>query len=655
MGTSDLRALSAVSIPSVADARAWWRRVIRPRKLSPEEDAHFHRALARGAPKLVQGLVGASLVMLVLSWPADLRFEPYIFRSFLIWRVSAVLLAVPILLLVRLPRFSRDAIAIALSGCTVWLGILGYSLGRLGDLDSPWFYALYVAPWFAVAFPLELVPRAIVTTIMTTVAAGCYFVPFPSHLDHPHLTVPLINLYSLVAIAVVYGHLIFYFVRESYFARRAAEAERARSERLLLDVLPEAIADRLKDADRPIADGFRDVTVLFADMTNFTHLAERTSPRTLVSFLNDVFTRFDRLADKHGLEKIKTIGDAYMVAGGLPEQRDDHLEAVADMALEMLEATRKMRDPAGRRVHFRIGMNTGPVIAGVIGVRKFLYDLWGDTVNMASCMEQRGIADAIQVTEACWERLRDSYRLERRGVLSLKGRRQETAYLLLGRTGPPSAEALVARGDEDPQHVPEHQRDGGEQLQRGTDVAVLREVMQHVGGVVENRRAGERDHAHAEEDAQLEAEEHAGNDEHQCAHERPAQDASQEGEVLARPERDTGESGETCNRAERGALDGAGRVHVGDVEQRHEDDRLGDDEGAERSVLLGERGGAVRDAAREPAHDDEAAQHQEPARTHHRLRDERREAAQEQAYLDERERDNREKEVVVGADDELLA
>lgn len=215
-----------------------------------------------------------------------------------------------------------------------------------------------------------------------------------------------------------------------YNARRALEAERQKSERLLLNILPEAVANQLKQEHRTIAEHFADVTVLFADIVGFTQLSVLIPPNEMVTLLNQIFSSFDYLAERHGLEKIKTIGDSYMVVGGLPLERENHLEAIADMALDMLEAIHQFNLDQTQTFNIRIGIHTGPVVAGVIGVKKFIYDLWGDTVNIASRMESQGLAGCIQVTEGVYERLKEGYTFEQRGSIHVKGKGDMTTYLL---------------------------------------------------------------------------------------------------------------------------------------------------------------------------------------------------------------------------------
>ncbi|MEB3831558.1 ammonium transporter [Phormidium sp. CCY1219] len=222
-------------------------------------------------------------------------------------------------------------------------------------------------------------------------------------------------------------------ITERKQAEIALQSEREKSEQLLLNILPEAIAEKLKQNHSTIADGFAEATVLFADIVGFTQLSSRISPTALVHLLNDIFSSFDRLAERHGLEKIKTIGDAYMVVGGLPIVRADHAEAIAQMALDMQQEiiafSTKTREP----FTIRIGIHSGPVVAGVIGLKKFIYDLWGDTVNVASRMESHGIPGAIQVTEVTYQLLQDKFLFEKRGTIHVKGKGDMTTYLLRGR------------------------------------------------------------------------------------------------------------------------------------------------------------------------------------------------------------------------------
>jgi class 3 adenylate cyclase len=201
------------------------------------------------------------------------------------------------------------------------------------------------------------------------------------------------------------------------------------NQRLLLNVLPASIAEKLKQQTGIIAERYDDVSVLFADIVGFTPLSARLSPTALVEMLNRVFSGFDELADKHGVEKIKTIGDAYMVAGGLIEPNPDHLAAMVAMALEMHENIRKLNSDYDG-LGLRIGLQVGSVIAGVIGIRKFIYDIWGDTVNIASRLESQGAPGRIHVSDAVFQRLQGRFAFEPRGSIELKGRGPMQTYFL---------------------------------------------------------------------------------------------------------------------------------------------------------------------------------------------------------------------------------
>lgn len=216
-------------------------------------------------------------------------------------------------------------------------------------------------------------------------------------------------------------------------AMRQLEIEKGRSEKLLLNILPVPIADRLKSNEDIIADIFPEVSLMFADIVDFTPMSTQLSPSDLVIMLNEVFSRMDELTEKYKLEKIKTIGDAYMVAAGLPVSRSDHAEAIADMALETRDMIRHFKRPTGESLNMRIGIHTGPVVAGIIGKKKFIYDLWGDTVNTASRMESYGVSDEIQATKEIYNKLKDTYSFRKRGIIEVKGKGSMLTYFLSGK------------------------------------------------------------------------------------------------------------------------------------------------------------------------------------------------------------------------------
>jgi class 3 adenylate cyclase len=321
--------------------------------------------------------------------------------------------------------------------------LLQWSLGGFGQSSAVALWAL-MAPLGALLF-LDL-RRAFPWFIafVALVAISGLIDARLTEADVPSWIVIAFFVMNVLGVSTTVYLLLQYFMRarERILAQleenhAALQAEQEKSERLLLNILPVPIAARLKESSDVIADGFAGVTVLFADIVEFTRLADRLSPEEVVALLNRVFSSFDVLTQRHDLEKIKTIGDAYMVAAGLPIPRLDHAEAVAEMALDMREEA----DRCGREVGFplaiRIGMDSGPVVAGVIGRSKFIYDLWGDTVNTASRMESHGLAGQIQVTGRTYERLKGRYELRERGELDVKGKGPMTTYFLIGRV--PSA------------------------------------------------------------------------------------------------------------------------------------------------------------------------------------------------------------------------
>lgn len=273
---------------------------------------------------------------------------------------------------------------------------------------------------------------------------GAYTFFFGAHqiVKHQLLppTLPAVDLlFDMVWISVM-PNLVVYLherlARTEFWTRQKLREEQQRSERLLLNVLPQSVAERLMQEHQTIADSFAEVTVLFADIVGFTELSTQMSPTELVELLNQIFSRFDQLAEHYGLEKIKTIGDAYMVVAGLPQQRVDHAIAIADMAMAMQQAILIFNEETGHKLKMRMGIHTGPVIAGVIGLRKFCYDLWGDTVNTASRMESHGLPDEIQVTRVTYECLKLQYLFEERGCIFIKGKGEMTTYLLKAKRNP---------------------------------------------------------------------------------------------------------------------------------------------------------------------------------------------------------------------------
>jgi adenylate cyclase len=241
---------------------------------------------------------------------------------------------------------------------------------------------------------------------------------------------------TMLALNIAVGGTIVFillavFARERSEALAALRVEQAKAENLLLNILPRSIADKLKAQTQPIADQFGAASILFADVVDFTPWSERLAPATVVGYLDHLFSRFDDLADRYGLEKIKTIGDCYMVAAGVPTPRPDHARALALMAFDMLEVMHCEDEVGQLGLELRVGINSGPVVAGVIGRKRFLYDLWGDAVNTASRMESHGTAGRIQITRATYELLADEFECEPRGPIPVKGKGEIEAWYLV--------------------------------------------------------------------------------------------------------------------------------------------------------------------------------------------------------------------------------
>jgi adenylate cyclase len=330
----------------------------------------------------------------------------------------------------------------------LFVGFVCYTIGTGSGLQ---FYYLVSATLVVLVFGVERI--VLVCTIVTIGVAATIalelFVPGDRGLG-PHWSLTVGFISSAVFSAVMVVATVFYAMRETDRAEKAMEAEYQRSESLLANILPASIASRLKDPTRTIiADKYDDASILFADIAGYTKRASDTAPTELVRFLDTLYTDLDALVDRHGLEKIKTSGDSYMVVSGVPNPRSDHLQALACLALDMADAVADLKDPEGREIPLRIGLAAGPVVAGVVGSRKFFYDVWGDAVNVASRMESTDVEGRIQVPQSVYERLKDDYVLEERGKVDIKGKGlMHTWYLVARRNGdrPPDAELESVSG-----------------------------------------------------------------------------------------------------------------------------------------------------------------------------------------------------------------
>jgi adenylate cyclase len=303
-------------------------------------------------------------------------------------------------------------------------------VGGLDESSSVILWSL-LAPLGAVAFdrPGRAWPWFAAFVATTVLALALSEVVRPNAADLPEAFVRTFDVLNIVVVSFVAMLLLVTFAR-------GREAAQARVEALLLNVLPAEVAQRLQSDPNSIADHFDDASILFADVVDFTPLSSRLDAREVVGLLDRLFTSFDELVDRHDVEKIKTIGDCYMVAAGVPRRRPDHAQALAELALEMRECAKNcLPEGAERHLRLRIGISSGPVVAGVIGRRRFLYDLWGDTVNMASRMESHGTPDVVQITRSTWELLRDDFVAEPLGLVDVKGKGAVETWRLVGPRG----------------------------------------------------------------------------------------------------------------------------------------------------------------------------------------------------------------------------
>lgn len=317
--------------------------------------------------------------------------------------------------------------------------LLQLSLGGFVDGSSVVMWA-FMAPLFSLLLRPNRETRIWFAAFLADLVLAALLDASVAKSVHPLPGLVIVILFGLNIAGI--GGLTFLAL--SYFRAQRDAAER-RSEELLLNVLPEPIAVRLKRGEGVIADHHDDISVLFADLAGFTVRSAHETPAATVAVRNEVFSVFDELVRRYRLEKIRTIGDSYMVASGVPVARPDHARAICAMALDMRSEVARLNAANGWDLSFRIGINSGPAVAGIVGREKFHYDLWGDTVNVASRMESHGIPDQIQVTEQVYERLKDSFKFEPRGVIEVKGKGPTLTYLLVGRLDVSGSERTVGQ------------------------------------------------------------------------------------------------------------------------------------------------------------------------------------------------------------------
>jgi len=356
---------------------------------------------------------------------------PGLWRSAVVNLVAALAcLAVPLL-----HRFGALAGVAALTCIALW-EIVGVTL-VLGTGSGMYLYSVLI-----VVLPIALLmPDRIVVIAALAVLGAATVIALHAFVPQTTGVLPAARMFvenflpSVIGSFAILFAIVLLAVRQVERAEAVAEREFARSESLLANILPQRVASQLKDggAGHEVAESHPAASILFADLAGFTASASDTEPRALVRFLNTVFVRLDELVERHGLEKVKTTGDAYMVVSGVPEARADHAQALAALALDMRSALDGLVDARGRAIGVRIGIASGPVVAGVVGRKKFFYDVWGDAVNTASRMESTGEAGRIQVDATTFERLQGEFDLEARGTIEVRGKGPMQTWYLIGR------------------------------------------------------------------------------------------------------------------------------------------------------------------------------------------------------------------------------
>lgn len=399
---------------------------------NPESEREFLQHYFRISLKQVRLALVLAIVVYIILGIVDIQFAPEIRDKLLLVRYGFVLPICVSVLGLSFSAYFRHIMQISIS---VAIGVAAIAAPVVAIL-IPALGVNYIGLTSLLMYNYTAIKLRFVTASIT----GLMIFLLYNILDLLMIQTPLAKLIEVdfylmatMCVGMFANYQMEFYLRQSYISDRLLRKEQEKAEELLLNVLPASIAARLKRGDKVIAESFPDVTILFADLVNFTQLSATISAKELVNILNEIFSEFDLLAEKHGLEKIKTIGDAYMVVGGLPIHRADHAQAVASMALDMRAAIQRISNLSQEPLSIRIGINTGPVVAGVIGIKKFIYDLWGDTVNVASRMESHGIPDQIHVTGETYQVLQQEYTFEARDKIQVKGKGEMQTYLLLNK------------------------------------------------------------------------------------------------------------------------------------------------------------------------------------------------------------------------------
>lgn len=409
-------------------ARLRWSDCERLQRRPPARNQHWAEAVSRPQRVLIFATSISAALTAMLGVLQTFTGNRVLYIGLINIAIAALFLAVPLL-----NRFGNVIPALAFVG--IAYASLTFVGTQIGTDSGVQFYFLVSASLAVLVLGVEHVRLAGI--VVSLGAALVIFLQFTVPQDtgiQPRWALDTAFVTTTTGACLLIFLTVWYAMREVSRAEAAMEVEYNRSEALLTNILPATVAAKLKDpAHGTIADRYDDAAILFADIAGYTEQSSEIPPTELVRFLDRLYTTFDRLVDRHGLEKIKTTGDAYMVVSGVPTPRPDHIEAIADLALDLCRSVAELRDPRGKPVPMRMGIAAGPVVAGVVGARRFFYDVWGDAVNVASRMESTDIIGRIQVPQNVFERLRHDFVLEERGEIEVKGKGMMRTWFLVGR------------------------------------------------------------------------------------------------------------------------------------------------------------------------------------------------------------------------------
>lgn len=403
-----------------------------------------HRAEAADRPQRVLSVAAriAAAITAMLGIAQTLTGSGVAYIGLINLATAGILLSIPLL-----NRFGN--LWAALTFVVVAFSSLTFVGMRIGTDSGVQFYYLVSASLAVLVLGLRhLALAGAVTVIGAALCVGLQFMAPADTGIQPRWAVDAAFVFATAGASVLIFATVWYAMREVDRAESAMDVEYNRSEALLANILPASVAEQLKDPSHGvIAHRYDAASILFADIAGFTERASDIPPTELVRFLDRLYTTFDRLVDRHGLEKIKTTGDSYMVVSGVPVPRPDHAEAIADLALDLSRAVANLRDPRGEPLPLRMGIAAGPVVAGVVGARRFFYDVWGDAVNVASRMESTDVEGRIQVPHDVYELLRDSFVLEERGEIAIKGKGTMRTWYLISRKPVPHPPPTLGGAD----------------------------------------------------------------------------------------------------------------------------------------------------------------------------------------------------------------